>query len=252
MLMEIFKTGVYQMKSGPVSFSKSDLEEIVSVYSERIKFNDFAPIVKGHPTVEAPAHGWIDKLKISGEILLASARDLSSEIINDIKFKRYRNVSVSLLNKSHLVHVGLLGAVPPAVKGLEPLQLSDNQTVLSFNFSGFSLVDDSQDKIDFATKLNSHVLSGKLKPTSRDFLLQLYDDYVQVFDVQKAQEKLLKFSNLMGDNLELSNLETSKIGTLPDDFNDRQALHEFVTNYATVNNVNYAVAFSRILKERSK
>jgi hypothetical protein len=137
MWIEVFKTGLHTSSNGKsINYTNEDLLKIATNYNQRIQLEPTskAPLVKGHPESNAPAYGWIDQLARRGDFLLAKVKDLTNDIINDIKDKKFQKVSISLTNDLNLRHIGLLGAAAPAVEGLKPIEFTmnlDNFEILS-------------------------------------------------------------------------------------------------------------------------
>jgi hypothetical protein len=138
MYFEIFKVGTHTSANGVTKdYTIDHLHQIVQNHS------DPTPIVVGHPKDNSPAFGWIKNLFIKGESLFAEASDLVPEFLDLIKQKIYKNRSVSLKQNEDgtlsLNHVGFLGGVLPAVKGLAELNLNaDNTDEISFDVSDLS------------------------------------------------------------------------------------------------------------------
>ena len=132
--IHIFKSGTHApMTGGALSFSESDLEATARAYDPALHE---APLVIGHPKADAPAYGWVQSLGISNGGLAATPHQIDpafAELVRDGKFKK---VSASFYRPDspnnpvpgvwYLRHVGFLGAQPPAVKGLKPVEFSDN------------------------------------------------------------------------------------------------------------------------------
>ncbi len=88
-----------------------------------------APLVIGHPRdTKAPAWGWVKKLEIRGDSILAlvdQMHDKVREIINKGLYKKISMAINTIKGKGlYLAHVGLLGAVQPAVAGMAEIALS--------------------------------------------------------------------------------------------------------------------------------
>ncbi|NDY73977.1 hypothetical protein DO021_19600 [Desulfobacter hydrogenophilus] len=115
--IEICKAGTWTAKNGEqVTLSTGDLDGIASAYNPTERE---APLVFGHPEDNHPAFGWVDQLKRTGDILLARFKQVPETVKDLVKAGHYKKVSISLMaDKKTLRHVGLLGAVPPAVPGL--------------------------------------------------------------------------------------------------------------------------------------
>lgn len=133
---EIAAAGTWTAMSGQtVPLSEADLDRIVAGF--RPDDPDGAPLVFGHPSIDAPAYGWVAGLRREGGRLLAAFRDVPETVKDLVAAGRYRNVSVKLSpDKGRLVHVGLLGAVPPAITGLSPVKFSADDDGLTIEFSG--------------------------------------------------------------------------------------------------------------------
>ncbi|MBU0473107.1 MAG: hypothetical protein KKF62_02960 [Bacteroidetes bacterium] len=144
MKLEIFKVGKHTSSSGVTKdYTLDDLNSIILNHKEP------TPIVVGHPKTNSPAFGWIKNLFIKGESLFAEASDLVPEFLELIKQKIYKNRSVSLTQNEDgtlsLNHVGFLGGVLPAVKGLAELNLNaDESGSFEMEFSAIEL-DESEE-----------------------------------------------------------------------------------------------------------
>lgn len=121
--IEIFRTGTHKpMKGEARAFSESDLDSIVEKNTGRQ-----VPLVIGHPKMEDPAYGWASSFAREGEVLFAEVDDnIDPEFEQLVNAGRYKNVSIHLNKDNTIRHIGFLGAVPPAVKGLKPVQFADD------------------------------------------------------------------------------------------------------------------------------
>ena len=127
---EIFRTGTHTSLNGQTKdFSETDLDTIASSYDPQ---QHEAPIVIGHPETNAPAYGWIDKLKRVGDRLIAFPKQVSSEFSELVKTGAFKKRSISITPDLQLNHVGFLGAAAPAVKGLKDVEFSENADELEF------------------------------------------------------------------------------------------------------------------------
>ncbi|MBQ8475612.1 hypothetical protein IJ531_00965 [bacterium] len=114
---EIFKTGLHTDSNGNQrEWTLSDLNKIVSNFEEK---NLQAAICCGHPKSNTPAYGWVDKLKVEGNKLLATFKDVQEEFKEAVNKGLFKNRSISLTPDLSLRHIAFLGAQPPAIKGLE-------------------------------------------------------------------------------------------------------------------------------------
>lgn len=122
----IFQTGTWTDSEGNTrTWTEEDLEEIARSYDPQ--WHE-APVVIGHPSDDQPAYGWVEALRRVGGVLYAKLRDVApefKELVNRGAFKK-RSVALSRAIKDgvwYLRHLGFLGAVPPAVKGLADVKL---------------------------------------------------------------------------------------------------------------------------------
>lgn len=127
MWIEIFKTGTHTDSAGNTrTWTEKDLDAIVSRYNPA---EHEAPVVIGHPKDNAPAWGWVERLERRGNVLYAKLKDLVPEFVEAIKKGLYKKRSISLYPDMTLRHVGFLGAMPPAVKGLADVTFSESDAV---------------------------------------------------------------------------------------------------------------------------
>ncbi len=103
-----------------------------------------APLVVGHPTMDAPAYGWAGSLSYADGMLQLDVVDqLDAEFAETVNDGRYAKISPSFYlpdspnnpkpGTLYLKHVGFLGAAAPAVKGLKTVSFSeDEEGVVSF------------------------------------------------------------------------------------------------------------------------
>jgi len=95
------------------------------------------PLVVGHPKENAPAFGWVEKLKAATNggtsVLMGKFKQVVPEFAALAKQGLYKKRSASFYPDGRLRHVGFLGAAPPAVKGLADLKFEDSEETI-FNF----------------------------------------------------------------------------------------------------------------------
>ncbi|URA10550.1 hypothetical protein [Thermospira aquatica] len=127
----VFKAGRHVDASGNTrTFTEADLDTIIQKYKES---GHEAPIVIGHPTTNAPAYGWVSDLKRVGKTLFAQVKDVAKEFSEWVEKGLYKKRSISLYPDLTLRHVGFLGAIPPAIKGLPDVSFSETGNI-SFEF----------------------------------------------------------------------------------------------------------------------
>jgi len=122
------------------NFSPKDLDQVVKTYDPSIHE---APLVIGHSgdNDSTPAYGWIQGFSRQGDNLYADVAftDAAKDLVKD---GHYRKVSISFYSPDSAInphkgkwtarHLALLGASPPAVKGLEPFNFAEVDGVFDY------------------------------------------------------------------------------------------------------------------------
>lgn len=146
--IEVFRPGTFgPMQGGSLTFSADDLRAAAHAYDPQ---RAPAPVVVGHPIMNAPAFGWVTGLKFDDarERLLADVGDLDPAFADAVRAKRYRRVSLCFFHPANPAnpspgkwyprHLGFLGAAAPAVTGLAPVSFAgerDDSTTFEFDFA---------------------------------------------------------------------------------------------------------------------
>jgi hypothetical protein len=139
--IELFRTGEHTDSAG--HSHKFTADHVAAIANSYDKSAAPAPVVVGHPAMDAPAYGWVDGLAFnaaSGK--LDASLDLHDEMEQAITAKHFNRVSAAFFAPEHpsnpkpgsfyLRHVGLLGAAAPAVTGLKPFGFADNGEAHAF------------------------------------------------------------------------------------------------------------------------
>ena len=132
---EIFKPGKHIAASGhALSFTESDLEASIRAYDPAIHE---APIVVGHPKDNGPAYGWVSKLEYADGAMVAHPSQVDPRFTEMVESGRFKKRSASFYAPDapnnpvpgtyYLRHVGFLGAMPPAIKGLKDVSFNENE-----------------------------------------------------------------------------------------------------------------------------
>jgi len=140
--IQIFKAGRRIAENGTAyDITAADVLECAECYDPT---KHEAPLVIGHPKTDDPAWGWAEKLKAdnAGE-LYADFKEVDDGVKGLVNAKRYKKVSASFYPPAHpanpvpgkwyLRHVGLLGAVPPSVKGMGAVSFADSDGCVEFS-----------------------------------------------------------------------------------------------------------------------
>lgn len=149
----IFRVGTHTDSAGnATTFTREQLAATVLAYNEG---EWRAPLVAGHPKGNAPAYGWVGKMRLeeNGDVFVDDVEKLNTEFAELMESGAYRNRSASWYAPDHpsnptpgvwqLRHLGMLGAQPPALKGLGDVEFHDGEGVL-LNF------DDQEDAWNLA------------------------------------------------------------------------------------------------------
>jgi len=131
------------------------------------------PAVLGHPEHDKPAYGWVEGLRKVAEdvkgigkvnVLYAKFKDVVPEFAQAVKEGLFKKRSASFYPDGRLRHVGFLGAMPPAVKGLANLKFAqfDEQA------SKGGLI--AFDELNFMARKDACGLRGILH-TLRDYII---------------------------------------------------------------------------------
>ncbi len=131
---DIARTGTFTAMNGEdVTFTEKDLDTLVANFDPD---NRRVPLVFGHPATDGPAQGWVAAVRRQGAKLQARFDQVSDGVKNAVKNGQFGNVSIRKSRDGCLMHVGLLGARPPAIDGLGPVEFAlheeDNSQVIAF------------------------------------------------------------------------------------------------------------------------
>lgn len=132
--IHISKPGKVKSAEGvDVEITPEILAEVAQTY-DPAKFE--AQLVIGHPRMDGPSFGGIRALSFAGNELEADA-DPTDDAKDLVAKRHFKTVSASFYTptapnsptpgKWYLRHVGLLGAMPPAVKGLRALSFAESE-----------------------------------------------------------------------------------------------------------------------------
>lgn len=139
--VEIFKAGIWNGDK----YTQKDLQKLVDNF-EALEGKVKPPIKLGHPEDQKllndeglPAAGWVTKLKVMGDKLVASFKDIPKKIYDIVKRRGYKRVSSEIYPKYTdsdtgksfgpvLRAVAFLGGDIPAVDSLEDVSALYNES----------------------------------------------------------------------------------------------------------------------------
>ncbi|MFC1042340.1 peptidase [Pasteurella multocida] len=133
--MAIMKVGSHTAMDGrEINFTTAMLDDLATHYEPELSE---APIVIGHPTLTAPAYGWVKQASVENGTLYAHVGQVDANFAEAVNAGRYKKRSASIFlpdtpgnpkpGHYYLRHVGFLGAVPPAVKSLADVNFAQSE-----------------------------------------------------------------------------------------------------------------------------
>jgi hypothetical protein len=223
-MLEIFRGGRVETSAGEaLTFTAADLEAIAAGYDPA---KHEAPLVVGHPTNDDPAYGWVKGLRVAGEALVAEVDQVDPAFKELVEAGRYKKISASFYRpdaasnptpgKWHLRHVGFLGAVPPAIKGLRPVQFAGGaEGVVNFECTpraqpkeqAMDLADREAALAERERKARRHentafvdglVATGRLAPGHKPEVLDLMDNLDATQTVEFGEGAYRRTGTLLG------------------------------------------------------
>lgn len=140
--IEIMRTGTFTSVEGEQhTYTSADLASFAAAYDPAV-FE--SPLVVGHPELDTPAYGWVDRLEVQDDVLVAIPKQVDASFAEIVNSGRFKKVSASFYpadhpfnpapGKTYLKHVGFLGAAAPAVKGLKSVSFSEEQATGAITF----------------------------------------------------------------------------------------------------------------------
>lgn len=177
--IHVFRAGDQTSAQGiKRTFSPEDLQQVVDTYDPSVHE---APIVLGHQgdNDSLPSFGWIQGFSREGQNLYAdvSFTDTAKDLVKD---GHYRKVSISFYSPESQInphggkwsarHLALLGASPPAVKGLEPFSFVEKEGCFDFavTLTPDQIFDDELGPTLIVEKSPLEVLREKLEEVRQD------------------------------------------------------------------------------------
>lgn len=189
--INIFRTGTHTDSSGRTrTWTGGDLDRIVSNFTRR---TEDPPIVFGHPKDSDPAQGWFSAVRRSGEFLQAQFARLTDKARKGVENKAYKYGSLSLTPELRIRHFGLLGAVPPGVKGLGEVEFQEDEGMtVVFNFNESAPEDEPGDPKPEEPSMNEEELKAQLKAANEKAAKEKEAREKAEADLKAREEKALE------------------------------------------------------------
>ncbi|MDK9716733.1 MAG: hypothetical protein OEL57_02355 [Trichlorobacter sp.] len=135
----VFRAGKHTDSSGNTrNWTTDDLDKIVCSFNPEVHE---PPLVIGHPADNAPAFGWVAGIKREGTGLYLKYKDVANEFKDWAAKKLFKKKSIALYPDGSLRHIGYLGAMPPAIKGLPDFAFNDGDrgTAITYEYSDWRM-----------------------------------------------------------------------------------------------------------------
>lgn len=190
---DVFKCGTHLDHSGKWrTFTEADIDKAIASYQ-----SDSAPIVVGHPTLNAPAFGWIQSFRRQGPTLQARASRVADEFADLVRRGLYKNRSISFNSDGTFRHVGFLGAAAPAVKGLEDIQFADKGEFITMDTAETvqaeqAAAQEQAEEVQVEPKAEAQVADEAPKAEPKVSLANFESQQKQVQDTIKGLESKIK------------------------------------------------------------
>ena len=123
---DVFRCGTHIDHSGTQrTISAADIDRAIAAYEP-----GSAPLVVGHPRLNAPAYGWVEAFRRVGDLVQARAMQVAPEFAAAVEAGRWKKRSIAFGPDLRFRHIGFLGAAAPAIKGLRDIEFADKEAFM--------------------------------------------------------------------------------------------------------------------------
>lgn len=194
----IFRAGTHTDSQGRTrTFTKADLNRAVDAFDPAKRE---VPLCFGHPKDNAPAYGWVEGLRRVGDTLQAKYKQIPEAVRKIVGAGHFKQKSASFFADGSLRHVALLGAVPPAIEGLGPIQFGADDEYFEYGFQ--------EDTMDEVEKLKKELADAKAQLTNAENKAstaeaearRLGAEFTAQQQEQKAKDRAARFETLVKDS----------------------------------------------------
>lgn len=131
--LPVFRPGTHTAMDGrQVTITLEDCLDLAASYDPTLMET---PFVIGHPKLTAPSYGWAGRFEVRDGLVYAEPKQVVPEFAEAFNKGMYKKRSLSIYfpnspgnpKPGHFYprHVGFLGAIPPAVKGLPDVSFAE-------------------------------------------------------------------------------------------------------------------------------
>ncbi|MBQ7569137.1 hypothetical protein IJT17_10105 [bacterium] len=175
---DVFRCGTHTDHSGTQrTISAADIDRAIAAYEP-----GSAPLVVGHPKLNAPAYGWVESFRRLGDLVQARAVQVAPEFADAVRAGRWKKRSIAFGPDMHFRHVGFLGAAAPAVKGLRDIEFADEEAFMEIE----TVTDGQPEAVPVPAQPEAVPDSPKEKQDSGDLISALQSELADL------KHKLLK------------------------------------------------------------
>lgn len=208
--IEIFRAGDYGPKG---NWTPEMLQKVIKNFDAGVWK---PPAVLGHPQNDSPAMAWVKKLALDGGMLKAKFEKVQPQLETHAASGRFPNRSAAFYLDPQgkgpvLRHIGFLGAVPPEVKGLGPIQFSDGEFVaIEFKEEENSMSNDtpqlSKEHVSVLTRFAEglrNLFGGDARPAMATFTEEQFNQKLEAA-TKPVLEKITALSTQFADSVKQS------------------------------------------------
>jgi hypothetical protein len=190
----IFRAGTHTDSQGRTrTFTKADLDRAVTQFAPSQRE---VPLCFGHPKDNAPAYGWVEALRRSGDALQARYKQIPDAVRQIVGAGHFKQKSASFFADGSLRHVALLGAVPPAIAGLGPVQFAADNEHFEYQFQEDTMtVEELQKQLAEEKKLRE-VAEGRAT-TAEAEVKRVGSEFSAQQEAQRKADRTAKFKDLV-------------------------------------------------------
>lgn len=194
----IFRAGTHTDSQGRTrTFTAADLDRAVTTFSPDRRE---VPLCFGHPKDNAPAYGWVEGLRRVGDVLQAKYKQIPDTVRKVVDAGHFKQKSASFFADGSLRHVALLGAVPPAIEGLGPIQFGACEEYFEYGFQ-----EDTMDEIE---KLKKELADAKAQLTDAETRADTAEAEAKRLGAevsaqqqeQRTKDRTVRFDGLVADS----------------------------------------------------
>jgi phage I-like protein len=124
--VQILRVGTFRdMSNTEHTFSEADLEHHVAAINAQVAAKFEPPLCKGHPAHDDPRFGSVKGAVKEGNKAFVEVDEITPAFASSCRQGEYKYVSPAFYANGGLRHVGVLGAMNPAIKGMDAIAFGE-------------------------------------------------------------------------------------------------------------------------------